>query len=62
MIAYHPPLSNATDSALRLGEGLGRRVEPVETVRSKTKRQIEVMMFAAGVGRLEGLKVGKLAE
>ena len=26
-----------------------------------TKRQIEVSMFAAGVGTLEGLKVGKLA-
>jgi len=25
-----------------------------------TKRQIEVTMFAAGVGTLEGLKVGKL--
>lgn len=27
-----------------------------------TKRQIEVTMFASGVGTLEGLKVGKLAE
>ena len=27
-----------------------------------TKRQIEVTMFASGVGRLEGLKVGKLTE
>ncbi len=27
-----------------------------------TKRQIEVTMFAAGVGTLEGLKVGKLVE
>jgi len=27
-----------------------------------TKRQIEVTMFASGVGTLEGLKVGKLVE
>jgi len=26
------------------------------------KQQIDVPMFAAGVGRLEGLSVGKLAE
>jgi isopentenyl diphosphate isomerase/L-lactate dehydrogenase-like FMN-dependent dehydrogenase len=26
------------------------------------KRQIEITMFAAGVGTLKGLKVGKLAE
>ena len=44
-----------------MGEGLGRRVELVETVRSMTKRQIEVTMFAAGVGMLEGLALG-LAE
>ena len=43
------PISDATDSHLLLGEGLG--------VRSKlTKRQIEVTMFAAGVGKLEGLR------
>jgi hypothetical protein len=64
--------SNATYSPLpfalsgvpaksKRGEGLGRRVEPVETVRSVTKRQIEVTMFACGVEKLEGLKVGKLA-
>jgi len=45
-------ISSATDSPLPLGEGLG--------VRSMIKRQIEVTMFAAGVGTLEGLKVGKL--
>ena len=33
----------------------------VETMKL-TKRQIEVTMFAAGVGTLEGLKVGKLVE
>jgi isopentenyl-diphosphate delta-isomerase len=33
----------------------------VETMRL-VKKQIEVTMFAAGVGMLEGLKVGKLAE
>jgi len=27
-----------------------------------TKMQIEVAMFAAGIGTLEGLKVGKLVE
>jgi len=68
-----PPLSNATDSPLpfalsgvpaksKLGEGLGRRVEPVETMRSMMKRQIEVTLFAAGFGTLEGLKNGKLIE
>lgn len=64
----HPPFSDATDSPSRstplglpLGEGLGRRVELVETVMSNlTKRQIEVTMFACGVemlGRLEGWEV-----
>jgi len=37
------------------GEGLGRCIELVEMVRPVT-------MFAAGVERLEGLKVGKLVE
>jgi hypothetical protein len=46
----HPLISNATDSPLSQGEGLG--------VRFLTKRQIDVTMFAAGVGTLEGLKVG----
>jgi len=50
----HHLFSNATDSPLLLGEGLG--------VRSIPKRQIEVTMFAAGVGTLEDLKVGKLVE
>ena len=50
----HPLISNATDSPLPVGEGLG--------VRSMTKWQIEVMMFACGVENLEGLKVGKLVE
>ena len=53
MTAHHP-IANATDSPLPVGEGLG--------VRSMTKRQIEVTMFAAGVGTLEGLRVGKLTE
>ena len=35
--------------------------ENLEKVRL-TKRQIEVTMFAAGVGTLKGLKVGKLVE
>ena len=67
----HPLNSKATDSPLPAGEGLGRRVEPVEMVRSTekaaemmklTKRQIEVTMFAAGVGTLKGLKIGMLVE
>jgi hypothetical protein len=45
----HHPISKATDSPLHLGEGLG--------VRSIAKRQIEVPMFATGVGKLDGLKV-----
>jgi hypothetical protein len=49
----HHPISNVTDSPLPAGEGLGVRSKP-------TKRQIEVTMFAAGVDKLEGLKVGKL--
>ena len=76
-------ISKATYSPLHMGDGLGRRVELVETVRSMagnflkaaavstenviemmklTKRQIEVTMFAMGVGTLEGLKVGRLVE
>jgi len=41
---------------LPAGEGLERRIKPVETVKEKlTKRQIEATMFACGVERLEGL-------
>lgn len=48
----HLYISNAADSPLPVGEGLG--------VRSKLmKRQIEVTMFASGVEMLEGLKDGK---
>ena len=47
----HHHVSKATDSPLLSGEGLG--------VRSMTKRQIEVTMFAAGVEKLEGLKIQK---
>ena len=75
-MTIHYPILNATDSPLpfalsgvpaksKRGEGLGRRVAikgSVETVKSKTKRQIEVTMFATGVGTLERLKVGKLVE
>jgi hypothetical protein len=46
MTAHHP-ISNATDSPLRLGEGLG--------VRSLTKKQIEVTMFAGETGEQSGL-------
>jgi len=47
MTAHHP-IPNATDSPLPVGEGLG--------VSAIAKRQTEVTMFAAGVGKLEGLK------
>ena len=37
-------------------------VENVIEMIKLTKRQIEVTMFASGVGALEGLKAGKLVE
>jgi len=52
MITTHPPISNATDPPLPVGEGLG--------VRSMPKQQIEVTILAAGVEALEGLKVGNV--
>ena len=66
-------ISNATDSPLPQGEGLGVRsgqflkaaaisTEKAVEMMKLTKRQIEVTMFAAGVEKLEGLKVGKLGE
>ena len=73
-MSTHPPLSNATDSPLPVGEGLGVRSMAVQFLKAAaistekavemmklTKRQIEVTMFAAGAGKLEGLKDGKLA-
>jgi len=56
-----------------LGEGLGVRsiqflkaaavsTEKAIEMMKLTKRQIEVTMFASGVGTLESLKVGKLFE
>ena len=64
----HPLISNATNP-LSLRERARRRADGssfahrVEAARSNlTKRQIEVTMFAAGVGTLKGLKVGKLVE
>jgi len=54
-------ISSATDSPLPVGEGLGvRSTEKAVEMMKLTKRQIEVTMFAAGVEKLEGLKVGKL--
>jgi hypothetical protein len=50
----HPSISNATDFPLRLGKELG--------VRSKTKMQIEVTMFACVVGTLEGLALSLVEE
>ncbi len=44
-------ISKVTDSPLLIGEGLGVR----------SKRQIKVTMFAAGVEALESLKDEKLA-
>ena len=54
---YRLPLSTTTDSPLLLGEaaeGVG--------VRSNTKRQIEVTMFAAGVKEIKELEHWKLLE
>ena len=45
----------------RSGRPVRSPVENVVELMKLTKRQIEVTMFAAGAGRLEGLKVGKLA-
>jgi hypothetical protein len=58
-----PLLSSTTDSPLLLGEEIEVRStdKAVETMKL-TKKQIEVTMFAAGVEKLEGLKVGKLIE
>jgi len=56
-------ISSATDSPLPVGEGLGvRSTEKAVEMMKLTKRQIEVTMFAAGVGTLEGLKAGRLVE
>lgn len=63
----------ATNPLLLLGEGRGMRTgqflkaatvstEKVVEMIKLTKRQIEVTMFAAGVGMLEVLKVGNLVE
>ena len=52
-MAFHHLISNATDSPLPVGEGLGVRSKRVRS--NLTKRQIEVTMFAAGVEKLEGL-------
>ena len=54
MITSQIPVSNATDSPLPVGEGLG--------VRSNlTKRQIEVTMFATAAGTLRDLKNSEIA-
>jgi hypothetical protein len=69
----HPPISKATDSPLPSGEGLGVRsfqflkaaavsTEKAVEMMKLMKRQVEVTMFAAGFGTLEGLKLGRLAE
>lgn len=64
----HHPISNATSPlALRERAGVrGAKAAAVSTEKAAemmklTKRQIEVTMFAAGVGTLEGLKAGKLS-
>jgi len=56
-------ISSATDSPLPVGEGLGvRSTEKAVEIMKLTKRQIEVTMFAVGIGMLEGLKAGRLVE
>ena len=62
-MTIHPLIPNATDSPLLSGEGLGvRSTENAVEMMKLTKRQIEVTIFAAGVGTLEGLKVEKLVQ
>ena len=56
----HYLISNATDSPLPLGEGLGVRSKRVRS--NLTKRQIEVTMFVCGIEKLDDLKIGKLVE
>ena len=52
----HYSFFSATNPPLLAGEGLGMRsTEKAIEMMKLTKRQIEVTMFAAGVGTLEGL-------
>lgn len=53
--------ANQEDRPHRSARPVRSPVENVVELMKLTKRQIEVTMFAAGVGRLEGLKDGKLA-
>ena len=58
-----PLISNATDSPLLSGEGLGvRSTEKAVEMMKLTKRQIEVTVFSAGVGMLEGLQDNRFVE
>jgi len=58
-----PPISNATDSPLPAGEGLGVRslkamavsTEKTVEMMELTKKQIEVTMFAVGAAKLKQL-------
>ena len=45
-----------------LGEGREARRRRLGVRSNLTKRQIEVTMFACGVEKLEGLKVGKMVK
>lgn len=54
----HPLISNATDSHLLSGEGREAHRRRLG-VRSLTKGQIEMTMFACGTEKSEGLKAGK---
>jgi isopentenyl diphosphate isomerase/L-lactate dehydrogenase-like FMN-dependent dehydrogenase len=57
----HFPDRQFADSSLPVGEGLGvRSTEQAVEMMKLTKRQIEITMFAAGAGKLEDLKDGKL--
>jgi len=61
--AANSPVSNAMNPPLLKREGLRvRSTEKAIDMMKLTKRQIEVTMFAAGVGTLEDLKIGKLLE
>ena len=53
-------ISNAADSPVPVGEGLGvRSTEQAVEMMKLTKQQIEMKIFAGGAEKSEGLKAGK---
>ncbi len=53
-------ISSATNPLSQRERARVRSTKKAVDMMKLTKRQIEVTMFAAGVGTLDGLKVGKL--